>query len=1015
VLRPGQREEVTLSVVTPMRVGSLPFEVYSFGSPDQDGLGDRIDLAAIEYSLAPPDPSTESWEPLFDRFIAQVGPTWGDYLDTVRTNADELAETGARTRIAEKLLGFELVRSAALGTLACLESAQDVCGPALGLSPSDGSVAINGGAGSTMYADVMGLPTLDEELDVVRDVFWDAFREWFWGREPYWPCTRWQREVWDRLQDYQQANGPFEHIQVFPGVWATEYDDGYTVWHSFIIIKDDEGNTYRVDPWLELEPLRPVWPWDKLFEGDLDLLVSYTPEDKFGPAGYDPEGASDDHLARWTAADAAFNYRIEFWNKEDAPVPTQDAIIIDRIDPTKFDLGTLEFTRVGFLNWDMPLADGQMIDTVIDCRPEMNIAVEIKAGLGMQVPGFANNSDIDENTMVWWFHAIDPLTGEWPEDPMAGFLPPFNPETEFEIGWIEYSVDPVAGLDTGTTLENVAYVEFDFAGDIYDHPAPKIDPDVEPAEPMPWVNTIDADAPESSVAAMASARDYNLFMVNWSGTDVGSGVATCDIYVREDDEAWTLWLSDTSETIGWYTGRSGHDYSFYSVARDNVGNVEEAPVGLVPDAATTINAAVELDLGDDVAPVEGETFSLAGNVGNLPPGSTATVNYGDGQGQMPLALGGDGSFNLGNIFADDGVFEVVVAVTDPFGTTVSDELLATVANVAPAIDSLTGDSEAEEGQQCSFTASASDVAGAADPLTYEWDFGDGSDLVSGVDLTDVDHTYSQFGDYTVTLTVTDGDGGADTAVVAVHVDPVTPLPGDADLDGFANDDDLAILLANWEQDPGRITRWGLGDFTADTDVNDDDLAVLLANWTGGSPVGVVMATSPQETVSVLDATSDTAAAANTTTDLRRSTLLGAAKPLADEAISTGQTPLGKSMATETPLGALANLGELDVLPVDLFARAGRLRLSARPPQDSHGTTADDAAVPLRWRVGPHRQRWLGNTAVTRRPARRMRRRTAASLKLTQQKANRHPARRMSTRLDSMVDLLDLPELSVLGG
>ena len=589
----------------------------------------------------------------------------------------------------------------------------------------------------------------------------------------------------------------------------------------------------------------------------LGLYTSYTPEDKYGPSGYDQEGAASSDEQRFISADDSLPYRIEFWNKEDAPVPTQDAIIVDQLDPTKFDLSTLEFTRIGFLGWDMPLAGGQVIDTIIDCRPEMNIAVEVKAGLGMQVPGFSNNADIDANTMVWWFHAIDPLTGEWPEDPMAGFLPPFNPETEFEIGWIEYTVDPVAGLETSTTLDNVAYVEFDFAGDIYDHPAPKVDPDVEPAEPKPWINTIDADAPESSIGVMASTQYYNVFMVNWTGSDVGSGVANYDVYVSEDDGAWGLWLKKTTETTGWYTGRSGHSYAFYSVAADNVGNIEHPPTDLVPDVVTTVSGCLELDLGDDVALIEGGTFLLAGVVGNLVPESTATVGYGDGTGELPLTLREDGSFNLSRVCAEDGRYTVRVSVTDPYGTTVSDDLIlmaanatpvvsagedqtsnegeaiifngsfsdagildthtflwdfgdgatsdelspshtyaddgvytviltvtdddggadmdaveATVLNTSPTIDMLTGDAEVGRGQQASFTASASDPTGVADPLTYEWDFGDGSDLVSGVDLTSVDHAYTEFGNFTVTLTVTDGDGGQDQATWDVTVTPL---------------------------------------------------------------------------------------------------------------------------------------------------------------------------------------------------------------------------------------------------
>jgi len=73
---------------------------------------------------------------------------------------------------------------------------------------------------------------------------------------------------------------------------------------------------------------------------------------------------------------------------------------------------------------------------------------------------------------------------------------------------------------------------------------------------------------------------------------------------------------------------------------------------------------------------------------------------------------------------------------------------------------------------------------------------------------------------------------------------VWAMPGDANTNGFVDDDDLAILLANWEQDAGTITTWALGDFTADTNVDDDDLAVLLANWTGPPPPGGAAAPEP---------------------------------------------------------------------------------------------------------------------------------------------------------------------------
>jgi len=76
------------------------------------------------------------------------------------------------------------------------------------------------------------------------------------------------------------------------------------------------------------------------------------------------------------------------------------------------------------------------------------------------------------------------------------------------------------------------------------------------------------------------------------------------------------------------------------------------------------------------------------------------------------------------------------------------------------------------------------------------------------------------------------------SVEAISGDP--DLPGDANDSGFVDDDDLAVLLSNWEQDAGTITTWALGDFTGDTDVDDDDLAVLLGNWTGPPPGGAAV-------------------------------------------------------------------------------------------------------------------------------------------------------------------------------
>jgi len=338
-----------------------------------------------------------------------------------------------------------------------------------------------------------------------------------------------------------------------------------------------------------------VWDvMEEYYHLESTVSASGTPEDKFGPAGYDTSGTSAGSEARFISGESGqpLPYRIDFWNDPDATVPTQDAIIVDELDPNVFDVDTFQFTRFGFLKWDEPLEGVQEIDTRVDLRPDMNLAVEVRAGLGTQIPGFAANDQINENTLVWWFHTVDPLTGQYPEDPMAGFLPPFNEETEYELGWVEFTVQLNDGLPTGTEVSNLAYVEFDFLQDLYAHPAPKKDPDAETPEPWPWTNTIDAGIPEdaSQVQRLPATTTSTDFAVQWSGEDDqnGSGIGTYDIYISIDDGQFQPWREAITATSDTYSGQIGHTYAFYSIATDNVGHREPAPSPLVPDAKTFV-------------------------------------------------------------------------------------------------------------------------------------------------------------------------------------------------------------------------------------------------------------------------------------------------------------------------------------------------------------------------------------------------------------------------------------------
>jgi alpha-glucosidase (family GH31 glycosyl hydrolase) len=91
-----------------------------------------------------------------------------------------------------------------------------------------------------------------------------------------------------------------------------------------------------------------------------------------------------------------------------------------------------------------------------------------------------------------------------------------------------------------------------------------------------------------------------------------------------------------------------------------------------------INVAPAVDAGPDATIFKGATFTQAGSFFEIGGTSfTATVDYGDGTGEQPLALDG-ASFMLNHAYANIGSYTVVVKVTDDAGHVGTDTVLVTV-------------------------------------------------------------------------------------------------------------------------------------------------------------------------------------------------------------------------------------------------------------------------------------------------------------------------------------------------
>ncbi|HEY1683259.1 MAG TPA: Ig-like domain-containing protein [Tepidisphaeraceae bacterium] len=199
----------------------------------------------------------------------------------------------------------------------------------------------------------------------------------------------------------------------------------------------------------------------------------------------------------------------------------------------------------------------------------------------------------------------------------------------------------------------------------------------------------------------------------------------------------------------------------------------------VSSAATSAIAIAGVNLSSSIASIaEGTTFS--GTVATIDDAAaygngnfTASINWGDGTTTTgSIVSDGNGTFSINGAHAfGDGpaTFTITVTVTANGSQTTSAAGNITVKNVPPTLG-ITGPVGGFINQSIPLTLTATDPSAAdtAAGFTYSINWGDGttqtisatSNNGSGLAPT---HSYSALGDYTVTVTATDKDGGVSNA------------------------------------------------------------------------------------------------------------------------------------------------------------------------------------------------------------------------------------------------------------
>jgi len=286
----------------------------------------------------------------------------------------------------------------------------------------------------------------------------------------------------------------------------------------------------------------------------VDVVGAFDPNDKVGPSG---AGS-----ARFVTADKPFDYIIHFENLPTATAPAHTIVVTDQLDATKFDLTTFAFSEITLGSQAFsPQNNRTSFTKDFDLRPANNIIARLGA-----------NFDTSTGLISWRLESIDPITGQPTDEPLAGILPPNTAPPNGE-GSVSFRVNLKPNLATGTGIDNEARIVFDTNA---------------PIDTPVWSNMVDISAPTSAVRSLPqfSASTFSLI---WSGTDEGSGTGKFDIYVSDNGAPFTLFRDDSIATSTVFIGEIGHTYSFYSIAKDLVGNQEAAKT--TAEATTTVDRA----------------------------------------------------------------------------------------------------------------------------------------------------------------------------------------------------------------------------------------------------------------------------------------------------------------------------------------------------------------------------------------------------------------------------------------
>lgn len=392
--------------------------------------------------------------------------------------------------------------------------------------------------------------------------------------------------------------------------------------------------------------------------------VSVDPNEIIGPAGYDS--------IHWVSINDVLNYTILFENDPEFATANAQKVDVrfrfeDKALMRGFGLGTYGFANMSWEIENSPAA----YQNRLDLKDSMFIYVDLTAGI-----------DVVKQQAFWTFTSIDPETGWNPWQVDRGMLP-VNDSTHVGEGFVKFQLKPNEALQTGDTISIAANIVFDQNDTIATNR---------------WCVTIDAGMPTSKVKGHKDSKNEFLYHLTFTATDDegGSGLKRVVLYQANNFGIYEEYAVCPLDTVIDFTAEPGHTYRFFTLAEDNVGNLE--PLKQYPDLEINANAApTDILLSDSLFQDDILAGGFIAELTSVDIESNGAFTYalaeGEGAIHNDLFQINGSQLQAKNTFkcAEDSIYKIRISTTDEGGISFSKSFSLTLKHVLerPKPDTLT--------------------------------------------------------------------------------------------------------------------------------------------------------------------------------------------------------------------------------------------------------------------------------------------------------------------------------------